>query len=181
MDLSTPSPGASLMREAYWAGLACRIAAFAIPMLLVLSWYLGTAQTAAFRQLGLDRIHPLSATQFVLAITLSLLPVLALARSLVLMARCFDCFGESDWFGSNHPRALGSAGRWLVVAGILALMVPTFVGLVLTLAGTTEARTLVISLSSNGFLSILFGSLFWMLGHLWVKANGLARENARYI
>lgn len=179
-DIFTPEAD-RLRSRAALAALACRTCAFAIPTLLLLTWVLGKAQTAALVRLGLAADHPLGMLQTGLAASLSLLPALALAQSLVRVAACFDGFAQGDWFGAKRPGALGSAGRWLMLAGVLALIVPTFLGLALTMNAAPGMRVLAIQLSSSGILGVLFGALLWALGHLWDLARRIAAENAEFV
>jgi hypothetical protein len=171
----------SLIRRARFTAWACRFTAVAIPVSLSLSWYLGAAQFELLHRFAPEATRPLSILQVTLAIAFSYLPTLALARSLLYIAKCFDCFAGDNWFASTQPSTLSAAGRWLVICGLSIFVVPTLLGFVLLLDNSTGRGALVISLSSNGIISILFGSLLWSLGHLWAKANELATENARYV
>ncbi|WP_371170023.1 hypothetical protein [Aliiroseovarius sp. 2305UL8-7] len=170
-----------LYRHARLAGLACRLVALGLPLLTLLAWYIGTAQVELSRNFGDELIQQLSAGQILLAILLSLLPTLAMARSLFCAASCFDCFAGADWFSPIQPIALAGAGRWLVLSGLFTFLAPTLLGFVITLSAPAGARALIVSLSSNGVLLILFGLLFWSLGTLWAKANALAAENVQFV
>jgi len=181
MNPDTSLANHRLQRRSRLGALACRVVGGAIPALLLLSWAAGTAPAAALSQIGQPPDHMLSAIQLVLAAALSLLPALALARSLFGIAGCFDCFARGDWFGPGQPRALAVAGRWLLISGVLALVVPTLLGLVLTLNAAPGARVLALTVSSNGILAILFGTLLWVLGNIWAVAHSIATENARFV
>jgi len=170
-----------LQRRAKLAAWACWISGLALPGLLLVSWFAGEARTAAFARLALPPDHALSMTQLAVAIALSLLPALAVTRALFGVAVCFNGFAQGDWFGPRQPGALATAGRWLVIAGLLGLFVPTLLGLVLTLNSATGARVFTIALSSNEILALLFGTLLWVLGHLWDMARSIAAENARFV
>lgn len=170
-----------LARHAWLATWVCRLAAVAIPTLLLVSWSLGEAERAALAQIGLPADHALSMVQRGFAIVLSLLPTLAVALSLLRLAKCFEGFSRNDWFGCGQPQALAGAGRWLILAGALSLAVPTLLGLVLTLNAAPGARVLAITLSSNGILAILFGLAFWSLGRLWSLARAIAVENDAFV
>ncbi|NRB00415.1 MAG: hypothetical protein HRU32_11445 [Rhodobacteraceae bacterium] len=170
-----------VLRRARFAALAGRLFAIAIPALVLASWIAGDAKSVALRTIGLDPGHMLEGGQLSLAIGLSLLPVLATAMSLRAVAQCFDTFARRDWFGSTRSAALASAGRWLVIAGGLSLVVPTFLGLVLSINAAPGSRVLTISLSSNAALAILFGVLLWVLSHLWKEAAQLAKENSEFV
>lgn len=180
----TPTPtfeADRLVRHGALAAWACRLAAVALPALLLLSWALGDARTAALAQVGLPSGHALSMLQLALAAGLSVLPALALARALFAVATCFDGFARAEWFGPRQPRALAMAGRWLIISGVLSLAVPTLLGLVLTLNAAPGARVLAITLSSSAILAVLFGMLLWALGHMWAAARALAAENAAFV
>ena len=170
-----------LSRHAALAVWACRLAAVAIPGLLLVSWILGEAERAALLQLGLPPDHPLSAAQLISASLLSLLPALAVAMALIRLADCFNGFARGDWFCSRQPEALAASGRWLMTAGALALVAPTALGLVLSLNAAPGARVLTVSLSSNGILAILFGLAFWSLGRVWALARAIAAENDAFV
>ncbi|MFW5678492.1 MAG: hypothetical protein ACOCXK_02455 [Rhodosalinus sp.] len=170
-----------LSRHAALAVWVCRLSAVAIPGLLLVSWILGEAERAALLHLGLPPDHPLSSPQLILASLLSLLPALAVAMALIRLADCFTGFARGDWFGSRQPEALAGSGRWLMTAGALTLVVPTALGLVLTLNAAPGARLLAVSLSSNGVLALLFGLAFWSLGRVWALARALAAENDAFV
>jgi|GEM_PF-2631418 len=181
MNPDTSLANHRLQRRSRLGALACRIVGGAIPALLLATWVIGDAPVAALSRLGQPPDHMLSTTQLVLATALSLLPALALARALFGIAGCFDCFARGDWFGPGQPRALAVAGRWLLISGVLALMVPTLLGLVLTLNAAPGAHVLAVSISSNGILAILFGTLLWALGQIWAVAHSIATENAQFV
>ena len=170
-----------LSRRATLAAWACRLAAVAIPVLLLISWSLGAAQRAALMQLELPPDHALSTAPQIAAGLLSLLPALAIAVALIRLADCFTGFARGDWFGTGLPEALAGTGRWLIVAGALTLFVPTLLGLVLTLTAAPGARVLAVSLSSNGILAVLFGLAFWSLGRVWTLARTIAAENEAFV
>lgn len=178
-DIHSTAP--TLARNAHTLGWVSRLLAVVLPILLSASWFLGTAKLELLRYLGLDTSLQLEPMQILGAFLLSLLPVLALARALFSIATCFDYFAKADWFGSKQPLALAKAGRWLVVSGLLVLFVPTLLGLLVTFNASVGEHALVVSLSSNGALSILFGVLISSFGQLWAKANALASENARFV
>lgn len=181
MHSETHSPATALARNAHALGWISRLLAVVLPALLSMSWGLGTAEPELLRNLGLDASLHLGPTQVVLAFVISLLPVMALACALFSIAKCFDCFAETDWFGSKQPLALAQTGHWLIISGLLIFSVPTLLGLLVTFNALSSERALIISVSSNGALSILFGLLFLSFGQLWVKANALAAENARFV
>ena len=170
-----------LHRRASLAAWACRAAALAIPAALLLSWTLGDAAAAALSRLRMAPDHAVSTLQLGAAAGLSLLPALAMARSLFGVATCFDGFARGELFGAGQPRALAGAGRWLFISGALALVVPTFLGLALTLNAAPGARVLAITVSSDAVLGLLFGMLLWALGHLWGVARAIAAENAAFV
>jgi hypothetical protein len=170
-----------LSRHAILAAWACRLAAVAIPGLLLLSWTLGEAERAALLQMELPPDHPLSSRQLVSASLLSVLPAIAVAIALIRLAVCFTGFAHGDWFGPRQPEALAGSGRWLMTAGALTLVVPTALGLVLSLNAAPGARVLAVSLSSNGIFAILFGLAFWSLGRVWALARVIAAENDAFV
>jgi hypothetical protein len=171
----------SLSRRATLAAWGCRLTALAVPVLLLISWTVGEAERAALLQVGLPPDHPLSSAQRISASLLSLLPALAVAMALIRLADCFSGFARGDWFGPRQPEALAGSGRWLMMAGALALAVPTALGLVLSLNAAPGARVLTVSLSSDGILAILFGLAFWSLGRVWARARAIAAENDAFV
>jgi hypothetical protein len=181
MTETKPTIETRLSRQATFAVWACRLAAVAIPVLLLVSWSLGEAERAAALQIGLPPDHTLSTLQRIAAGLLSLLPALAVAMALIRLSDCFTGFARGEWFGPQQPEALAATGRWLVMAGSLTLVVPTALGLVLTLNAAPGARVLAVSLSSNGLLALLFGLAFWSLGRVWARARAIAAENDAFV
>ncbi len=181
MTDSKPANNNLLSRHATLAAWACRLAAVAIPVLLLISWLLGEAERVALMQVGLPPDHALSNAQLISASFLSLLPALAVAMALIRLADCFTGFACGDWFGPRQPEALAETGRWLMTAGVLSLFAPTALGLVLSLNAAPGARVLAVSLSSSGILAILFGLAFWSLGRVWTLARAIAAENDAFV
>lgn len=170
-----------LQRRSRLAAQACRATGVAIPALLVISWLSGEAPAAIFERLDLASQPRPSSGLVGLAAFVSLLPALATGRALFAAATCFAGFARADWFGPQQPVSLSRAGRWLALSGVLAWVVPTLLGLILTANAAPGARVLTISLSSAGLTAILFGVLLWVLGHLWTVARSVADENARFV
>lgn len=181
MTKSIPISNNRLLRHATLAAWVSRLAAIAIPVLLLGSWSFGTAERAMLLQLGLPADHALSIAQQIAARALSLLPALALAMALIRLADCFAGFARGDWFGPRQPEALAGTGCWLMIAGALALVVPTALGLVMSLNAVAGARVLAISLSSNAIVAVLFGLAFWSLGRVWASARAIAAENDAFV
>jgi hypothetical protein len=181
MTKTKPAIETRLSRQATFAAWVCRLAAVAIPVLLLVSWSLGEAERAAVLQIGLPPDHVLSTLQRIAAGFLSLLPALAVAMALIRLADCFTGFARGEWFGPSQPEALAGTGRCLMAAGVLTLFVPTALGLVLSLNAAPGARVVAVSLSSNGILALLFGLAFWSLGRVWARARAIAAENDAFV
>lgn len=170
-----------LKRKATLAAWASRIVGTALPILLGIAWATGTAWEALLAEVGPALAPPPTAIWIGPLIAISLLPVLALTRSLFAAAACFDGFAKADWFGPDQPSALTATGRWLAISGALALATPTLVGLFLSLGAAPGERALTVTLSGPGIVALPFGALLWMLGHLWSVARDIAAENARFV
>lgn len=181
MTETDPAGTAQLSHRAKLAAWACRTAAICLPLAVLLSWLFGGMEAAALARLGLPVDHVISTAQRAAAIPLSLLPGMAVAAALLHLATCFEGFARGAWFGAGQPRALAATGRWLIAAGALSLVVPTLLGLTLSLNAAPGGRVLALSLSSDGLLAILFGFAFWSLGRLWSTARTLAAENAAFV
>ena len=163
------------------AAVACRVAALGMPFLVLIGWISGTATGAIYAENGLPTTITPTTAQVWAAGAIGLLPAVALSLSLLAAARCFAGFAADDWFVSIQPRALAASGRWLLVSGLLGLVMPTVLGLILTLNAAPGERMLVISLSSTVLTACLFGALIWALGRVWETARAVAAENAQFV
>lgn len=181
MTQFSPPDTARLSRHARIAALASRFLAVALPSTVAMLWAAGTAKNAAIAGFGLPPDHTISAAQTLSAFALSVIPAAFVALGLIALASCFDAFAKGDWFGAAQPKALSRTGIWLVAAGISGLVLPTVIGLVVSLNAPVGERVLAISLSSDGVLAMLFGMAFWILGHLWSLARNIAAENAEFV
>jgi len=102
-----------------------------IPAVLLASWGLGTVASAGRAQVRLRPDHVRVSVQRAGAAVVSLLPALALGRSLLAARRCVNGSARRLVRGRPTP-APADSGRWRVLAGMPGLGVPTVLELVVS-------------------------------------------------
>lgn len=171
----------SLRSRARAASYACVATALIIPALVAIQLAVKGVSGLMMEQLDYGVAEATPSWVQAVAACLMLLPAFAMSRSLFAAGACLRGFAEGDWFGTRQPNALAACGTWLFVSGFFSLVMPTLLGLMLTLAAPPGQRMLSLSLSSATVIAILFGALIWCVGRVWEAASALAQENEQFV
>jgi hypothetical protein len=160
---------------------ACGLLAVALPVMVAVTWAVSGPSGMLTHLTGnAVRIAP-SGLQVTAAVALSFLPVLVLSYALLAARQCFRAFAEGQLFTDAPAVALKAFGRRILLASALGLVLPTLLGLVLTLNAAPGEGMLAISLSSDQLLGFLLGAIIWLLGDVQGRAARLADEHAQIV
>lgn len=157
---------------------ACGVVALLLPVAVAGTFVVNAPETFA-------EAYPASATaargQVTLAIVLALLPVLAAGHAFWAARQGFLAAAEGAWFSKRFATAIRRFGARLMVAAGIAVLMPTLIGLALTLHAREGERQLVVALSSEPLLGAGLGAVIWLLGDVQARAAALAREHAQIV
>ena len=159
----------------------CGAAALALPVLLAAAWLWHGPEELIEASMPLPLASAPAGWQIMVAIFLSFLPALAGSLALLSARRCFAIYAAGGWFTEAPARALASCGQRLLIAALLGLIVPTLIGLVLTVNAPPGSRVLTVSLSSGTALSALLGVMVWLFADVQSRAARLAHEHAQIV
>lgn len=155
---------------------SCAAIAVALPGLVVLDWIANGGAGAISGLVGGSVQLGTASIALWLAAALTLVPALLLSAAFLAARRALLAFAAGVWFDPVAVRALGAFGRWTVLAGASGLMLPTLLGLALSIGAPPGERVLAISISSGAVTAMLTGGVVWALGHVWAQAATLRAE-----
>ncbi len=169
----------ALRRIARCLAVACLVLAVLLPPLALVGWS-GVDPAARLAEIaGAPVAAPTGAARTAIVAALALLPVLLLSAALVAARRAFARFADGAYFGRDSARALGRFGALIAAGGAVQLVLPTLLGLALSLGG--DRGVLVVSLSSQAALGVLLGGILWALGRIMARAADIADDNAGFV
>ena len=152
----------------------CTGIAVALPALVLVVWVTGGITSGAESLGSFLPAAGMAARAAVLVLTLT--PALLLTAGFLAARRMLRAFATGRWFEPGTVRALAAFGRWTALAGLAGVLVPTLVGLVLSVGAPPGARTLVVSIGSGPVLAMLIGAVIWTLGRVWARAAQLRAD-----
>jgi hypothetical protein len=176
MPRPDPAEEARLRRLSARLAACCVGAAMLMPGLVAVAWGFGGASGLLSGMAG----RPIDVTAGPVALTfaaaLTLVPALLLSAAFLAARRALLAFAAGAWFGAATPIALRAFGRWTALAGLAGLVLPTALGLALTMGAPAGERVLTISVGSGTLTAVLTGTVVWALGHVWARAAALRAE-----
>ena len=154
--------------------LSCLVFAGILPLLVLVDVAAGGASgllSAATSQP--IRVAP-NRIALAIGVALALVPACLLSAGFLSARRALLAFAAEAWF-SAAP-SLRAFGRWIAIAGLTGLLLPTALGLALTLGEPAGERVLVFSINSGAISTLLIGCVIWAVGHVWAQAAALRSE-----
>lgn len=168
-------------RQCRRIALACLIVALLLPVAVVATGGSNGMAEALVRLPEQGIAGPVPPATHVVMMLLVLVPVLLTSAALLEARRCFAAFSTGDWFSPVQPRALAGCGRYLLMAAVMGLILPTLLGLVLTANAPEGQHVLTVSISGQAVIGALIGAMLWSLGRVWARAQHIALENAQFV
>ncbi|MEQ8346762.1 MAG: hypothetical protein RIB84_21080 [Sneathiellaceae bacterium] len=170
----------SLRRLSAWLEAGSLSLAVVLPLAVAWSWFTADPATLV-ADAGLPPGALLAPWQVLAGGLLSLLPVLLLAAGLLAARRCFRLFRQGAWFTGGAVAALRDFGSRVVLAGIAGLLLPTLLGLLLSIGNAPGQRALVIAIGSGPVLGILLGGAVWAMALVMLRAVAIAEDHAQIV
>jgi hypothetical protein len=180
----SPRKAANLTRHRVLARLYWLIAV-TLP-LLALVFLLSQSVTQLVLRAGLDallvdRAAPISAWQHAVLLAAGLLAPLCMAYTLWQAGRCFAFFAEGQYFCGQAVASLRGLAAGMFTAGVVGVLLPTALGLLLSVGIAPGRRALVLSVGSQELMLLLFAAIVWQIAHVMRQAAALAEENAQFV
>ncbi len=163
----------------------CWLIAITLPV-LVLVFLLSQSVTQLVQRAGLDallldRAAPISAWQHVVLLAAGLLAPLCMAYTLWQAGRCFAFFAQGQYFCGQAIASLRGVAAGMFAAGVVGVLLPTALGLLLSVGMAPGRRALVLSAGSQELMLLLFAAIVWQIAHVMRQAAALAEENAQFV
>lgn len=179
--MSDPDPADRSLRRLS-ACLEAGSLALAVLLPLGAAWaWFSAAPATLIADAGLPPGAVLAGWQGLAGGLLSLVPVLLLAAGLLAARRCFRLFRQGAWFTGGAVAALRDFGGRVVLAGGAGLLLPTVLGLLLSIGNAPGQRALVIAISSGPVLAILLGGAVWAMALVMLRAVAIAEDHAQIV
>ncbi|CAN5357032.1 hypothetical protein BH11PSE9_BH11PSE9_25650 [soil metagenome] len=110
------------------------------------------------------------------------LPVVALGLFALLQAwHLFGAYGRGVVFGPQASVRLRTLGRCFIAAAVLRPATHTALVLLLTWHNPPGQRQLILAVSSDDYLCLLFGGLLLAMSWAMAEASRIEQENAGFI
>jgi hypothetical protein len=186
--LTTPLPAAAerLRRTSLWMRALIAIGALILVLVPGIFW---TAEPDVLQKAAADLL-PATAQPSRFTITPGIkawvMAVVALSVALGLYAllqawHLFGAYGRGVVFGPEASARLRRLAWALMAAALVRPLTKTVVVLLLTWHNPPGQRQLVISLSWEDYLSLLFGGLLFAMSWAMAEARRLEQENASFV
>jgi hypothetical protein len=165
-----------------WIGWAFALLAIALP-LAVLAYALITplaqqlqaaALPASLLQAGGGALH-------LQLMFVALLPVAGLSYALWHAGRCSGAFAQGQAFQRDAIHALRQCALGMAITALASLALPSLISLLASWHLGSGARSLVISLNSQGLVLLLFAALVAQMAAVLRQGAALAEENAQFV
>ena len=117
--------------------------------------------------------------QRIIVIAVGLIPVAFVTYALIRARRCFQSFRQADFFSAEvigHLRAFAAGIALWVFAGWLST---PLMSVLLTIF--EEEKRLTVEFGLNGFMTLLFAGIVWLIADIMRRAAAIAEENAQFV
>lgn len=165
-------------------GLAvfCLFLAVLLPTAVGWHWFSADlASTVAEAGLPGVTVDHAAAWQVGLAGAFAVVPAVLVAVALLAARRCFLAFGRGAYLTTPAVVALRAYGTWVTVAAVAGLVMPTVIGLVMTLNNPEGLRVLMIGINGQVLIGLLFGGTLWVIAAVMARAVSIAEDNAQIV
>jgi hypothetical protein len=145
-------------------------------------WIVGTDEAILLdaRVTGIA-IYPIGWPVRLACLALSALPLACLIWGLMRARRCFESFAANRFFTIDNIRQLRGLATAVLVSTLLKPLVGAVLSVVLSAQTYAQGKALVISLSSDSLLALLFAGLVSVTAWVLAEANSIAEENAQFV
>lgn len=162
---------------------ACDLLLILLPLSAPLYWGLASPAALAMHvNLPPEAVQqPPQAWQRALGALLAELPLACLGMGLWRVRGCLQGFAQAQIFTAQAVRGLRGFAAWSLRAVVCDQLVASASSVLLTLRNAPGTRQLVLTLSSDLLLGMVFASIVWVLAEVIVQGQALADENATFL
>jgi hypothetical protein len=158
---------------------ACLLLALILPIATIYGFSQSWPQVFA-TMLSETQLASISDARLVAAAILALLPMALMSYALVIASRTFVGFSHGEYFTLVSVQRLRGFARAVFAAAAVGIVVPSVIGLILTV-GTSAPAALSLALSSHQVILLLFAGVVWQMASVLAKAVVIADENAAFV
>lgn len=115
------------------------------------------------------------------AFAISMIPLGALIYGLLAARRCFATFAAGQIFSREATRSLRSFALAMAASALLQPPTGAALSLLLSAAGPSPGRSLVLEVSSGTLLSLVFAAMVAIIAWILSEATEVADENAQFV
>jgi hypothetical protein len=161
--------------------ILCLLTAVALPLGLLAYWLTMPAEEllrdARLQMAGQE----IGWMQRLAALVLSAIPLGCLTWGLLQARRCFGAFADGHFFAAEAVYGLRGFAIALFVSALLRPIAGAALSVLLSWGAGPGKRALVIGVSSDVLLSLLFAGMVVVITWVMAEARGLADENAQFV
>ena len=125
--------------------------------------------------------HPIGWPVRLAGLAISAVPLACLIWGFLQARRCFESFAENRFFTPENSGQLRGLVTAMLVSTLLKPVAGAALSVVLSWQTCAQGKALVISLSSDSLLALLFVGLVSVTAWVLAEANSIAEENAQFV
>jgi Protein of unknown function (DUF2975) len=161
---------------------ACTGLSIALSIGLVGFWLLSPDQAILLdARLNGVAIHPIGWPVRLASLVISALPLACLIWGLLRVRRCFEAFAQARFFTADNVRQLRDLAVAVLASTLLKPLIGAVLSVLLSWQTYAQGKALVISLSSDSLLGLLFAGLVAVTAWVMAEANSIAEEHAQFV
>lgn len=154
----------------------------ALPLLAAIHWFLTDPATLAANYLAKPEwLGQFTWTGRLLPFAIFAMPMIVLCWSLWRVRSCFDEFAKGRLFSQRAIAGLRDFAIGMVLGALASPIANTLLHLVLTWNAPEGQRVMVIALSSDTFLGLIFAGIIAIICWVMGEAAEVAEENAQFV
>jgi hypothetical protein len=173
---------ARIVRLSRWMSRLCLASAVALAVGLVIYW-LVTPTELVFQHAGMPGfpVWDIGFGVRLMGILISAAPLACLIYGLLQARRCFDASAAGGFFTAEPARGLRSFAIAIVVSTALKPIAGALLSVLLSWSSQPGRKTLILSVSSDTLLALIFAGLIAVIAWVMTQASALADENAQFV
>ncbi|TAI61872.1 DUF2975 domain-containing protein [Bradyrhizobium sp. Leo170] len=161
---------------------SCMGVSIVLAVALAAYWMVSTDE-AILRdaRLGGIAIRPIGWPVRLAGLAISAVPLACLIWGLLQARRCFESFAANRFFTPENSSRLRGLATAMLASAVLKPVVGAALSVVLSWQTYAQGKDLVINLSSDSLLALLFAGLVSVTAWVLAEANSIAEENAQFV
>jgi hypothetical protein len=162
---------------------ACLLLIVALPIAVMMGWYLADAAQLAVRA-NLPAIaiqSPLAAWQRLAGLLVTETALAFLLIGLAEARACFRLFAAGEVFTSQAACRLRNFAGWVLGSVVASIVAMTAVSALLTMNNPPGMRQLTVSVGSDQVFTLFFAGMVWLMAAIIGQGTSMAEENAKFV